>query len=323
MVIQMIHNQHCKFYIASCDDTGGIYLCEYKDGMAEILSKTEAEYPMYMTKSDRKLYVILRKPFQERESSGIISFDVKEDKSLVNPSEIISTRGIVACHLCTLDGYVYCVNYLSGSVVRIPDTEVIHSGLGTHSTRQDMPHTHYINTFDGKFLLCCDLGTDSIYVYDKNLNQVSRAFVPEGHGARHLDFANGYVYCVNELKSTVSVFDYNRGKLVYKTTVNALPDDYTGESTAAAIRIMEDYLYVSNRGHNSISVFKIYDGIPKLLTTVDCGGVSPRDFNIFGNLLVCTNENTDNVTFFEITDGIPARVDAELKIKSPLCVIGG
>ena len=319
----MIHNQHCKFYIASCEKNGGIYLCEYKNGEAKILSKTDADRPMYLTINEGKLYSLLRQPFQGDNTSGVVSYDISSDSSLVNPSKIVSTKGIVACHLTVFGGKVYCVNYLSGNVVKIPDVEVIHEGSGISPTRQDMPHTHYINSFDGKYLICTDLGTDTLYVYDKDLIEVSRAKVPEGHGARHLAYSQGFVYCVNELESTVSTFLYNDGYLEYKSTVSALPDDFNGVSTAAAIRVCEGYIYVSNRGHDSISVLKIENGIPFLVSCVCCGGESPRDFNVFGDLLVCTNEKSNNVTFFEIVGGVPQKLDAELEIPSPLCVIEG
>lgn len=79
-------------------------------------------------------------------------------------------------------------------LTRLPDTVVVHSGSGINPKRQEMPHTHYINSFDGKYLLCCDLGTDEVYTYDKNLCEVSRDRVPSGHGARHLAYTNGCVY---------------------------------------------------------------------------------------------------------------------------------
>lgn len=179
------------------------------------------------------------------------------------------------------------------------------------------------NSFDGKYLLCCDLGTDEVYTYDKNLCEVSRARVPSGHGARHLAYTNGCVYCANELMSSVSFFDYNDGVLNYITTVKTLPDDFYEESTVAAIRAKDNWLYVSNRGHNSISVFELCESVPRLKACVDCGGMSPRDFEIFGDLLVCTNENSDNVTFFDVSENIPARMNIELNIKSPLCVVEG
>ena len=322
MVIQMIHNQHYKFYIASCDKEGGIYSCEFKEGKAEIINKTTLDRPMYMVSEQNKMYVILRAPFKENDYSGIISFET-ENGELKNKSEINSTDGVVGCHLCVLDENIYCVNYLSGSVTKLCDKVVTHKGKGKNPQRQEMPHTHYINSFDGKYLLCTDLGTDEIYTYDKNLNEISRASVPSGHGARHLEFENGYIYCANELESTVSCFKYDDGRLQYIDTVNALPEDTEIENTVAAIRINGEYLYVSNRGHDSIAVFKLSENQPKFITTVSCGGSSPRDFNIFGDLLICTNENSDNVTFFNLKNGIPEKLDCELNIKSPLCVIGG
>ena len=318
MVIPMTHKQHFDFYVASCEKDGGIYECRYSGGKAGILSVTHLDRPMYMITDGEKMHVILREYF-DKSHSAIVSLDIENGK-LTNCSDAISTEGVVACHLCKLDGAIYAVNYLSGSITKPGYKTVTHSGSGPNRKRQDMPHTHYIESFDGKYLLSTDLGTDEIYVYDKDLNEISRAKVPEGHGARHLAYAGGYVYCANELKSTVSVFEYSDGRLNIKNTIGTLPSDFKGESTVAAIRIKDGYVYVSNRGHDSISVMKIEGDSLRLVTTVPCGGESPRDFDIFGNLLICTNETSGNVTFFEIKNSIPLRLEAELKIKSALCV---
>ena len=315
----MTHRQHCKFYIASCEEDGGIYLCEYRDNEAFVIRKTPLCKPMYMTCHNGKLYVILRESFADK-SSGIISYEIVNDE-LKNPSDIVSTKGLVACHLCVIEDNVYCVNYLSGNVIRLPDRVVFHSGKSIVPKRQDMPHTHYINSFDGKYLLCCDLGTDEIYTYDKNLSELARVSVPKGHGARHLTYKDGYAFCANELKSTVSMFEYSDGILKYMDTYDALPVGTDVESTIAAIRAKDNFVYVSNRGHDSISVFEIKDRKINLVQCVNCGGESPRDFNIFGNLLICANEKSDNVTFFEIRNGIPTKIKTELNIKSPLCVL--
>lgn len=315
----MTHRQRYNFYVASCDAKGGIFRCEYSDGTARILEKTDLDRPMYMISDSGRMYVILRECFDDG-TSGVVSFDIADGR-LINKSEPLSAKGTAACHLCAHDGNIYCVNYLSGSVVKLPDKVDVHKGSGVNPARQEMPHTHYINSFDGKYLLCTDLGTDEIYTYDQNLNVISTARVPDGHGPRHLDYKDGYVYCANELKSTVSVFAYADGVLSYKNTVSALPSGTDAESTIAAIRIKDGYAYVSNRGHDSISVLKIAGDTPELITTVSCGGKSPRDFNIFDDLLVCTNENSDNVTFFEIKDAIPVKLECEFEIKAPLCVI--
>ena len=56
---------------------------------------------------------------------------------------------------------------------------------------------------------------DTVFVYDRNLDYVSKARVPDGYGARHLALSpdGKYVYCVNELVSSVTVFAYERGVL--------------------------------------------------------------------------------------------------------------
>ncbi len=319
MVTQMIHNQHFNFYIASCSTDGGILFCKFlKDGV-KILDKTHLDRPMYMIKNDSKMHILLRDPYNINESS-LVSFTQKNG-FLTQREKIISTKGSVACHLCYLNNAIYCVNYLSGNVVKLPETIISHKGHGIDPKRQEMPHTHYINTFDGKYLLCTDLGTDEIYTYDKDLNEISRIKLLDGHGPRHLDFSNGKVYCLNELKSTLSILDYNSGSLILKETISVLPEDYTGQSTAAAIRSKDGFIYTSNRGHNSISVLKPDEDSVKLIKTVDCGGVYPRDFNIFGDVLVCANELSDNVTFFQLINGIPEKLDVEINIKSPICII--
>lgn len=318
----MIHKQLYNIYIASCESDGGIY----KYTLAENDSVTfddfiSADRPMYMIKEINKMYVLLKRPFKTGDS-GLMSFDIGKRGELFGPSGIISTKGMDACHLCCVEGEIYCVNYSSGNLIKMPDKTVQHFGSSVNAKRQEMPHTHFIDSFDGRYLLCTNLGTDEIYVYDKNLKQISLSKVPAGHGPRHLAYCDGYVYSANELESTLSVFEYKNGFLNYITTVSVLPKNFKGENTVAAIRIKNGLCYVSNRGHNSVSVLKISGGNAFLVDSVSCGGKSPRDFNIIGNTLICTNELSDNVTFFSLENGIPKKQDMELKIKSPLCVIG-
>jgi len=163
--------------------------------------------------------------------------------------------------------------------------------------------------------------------YDKNLQFISSAEVEKGHGARHLLFSpdGRYAFCANELASTVTAFRYADGMLRKLETVHTLPQPYKGESSVAAIRITSDgkNLYVSNRGHDSISCFLVNEGSLTLTEVVNCGGMSPRDFNITpdGRFLLCANENSDTVTIFKMNDGKLIKTHIELTLKSPLCVI--
>lgn len=312
-----------KFYIASCDKEGGIYCFEYKDGGLIRKQFVPHDRPMYLAFKNNKCYAVLRAPFGNDES-GIISFDILSDGTLTNKSEIVSTKGVVGCHLAVTESNVYVANYLSGNVFKTPDVTVTHSGKGVHPIRQDAPHTHCtVITPDQKYLCVADLGLDKIFVYDLNLKEVSSVKLPDGMGPRHIIFTEDgkTAYCVCELSNDIAVFDYCDGKLEYITKVNVLPKDFKGENTAAAIRIKDDFIFVSNRGHNSISVLEKKDKIPVLKNTYGCGGIGPRDFNIFVNTLVCTNENSGDVTFFEVENGELKPLPVKLNLKTPLCVI--
>ena len=312
-------------YILSCEKTGGIYHYLFRNGNFQFIEKTPLDRPMYAIIRDKKMYVILREIDTKTHFGGILSFDIAENGSIINPTEIESTNGIVPCHLEVLGNNKYVVNYLSGNIVKIKEKTVTHNGKGTHPNRQEAPHTHYVCTSpDKKYILCTDLGLDTVFIYDTDLEEKFTVKVPDGSGPRHLCFSEDgiYLYCVNELSNDVSVFEWNDGKPILKDTYPALPD-FKGESTAAAIRIKDKYLYISNRGADTISRFRIVGEKLELLGNTYCGGRGPRDFNIIDDYIICTNENSNDVTILKLENGLPVLTTQKIKIDSPLCVIGG
>jgi 6-phosphogluconolactonase len=253
----------------------------------------------------------------------MISFDIDVDGRLVNPTTPITSHGQAACHISTLNGDVYAVNYLTGNVVRFPDRIVTHEGRGPHPTRQTTPHPHYVApTPDGKYLLCTDLGLDSIFTYTPNLEPVSVAKVPEGEGVRHLIASEdgARIYAINELGSTVSVFTYKDGRLALLDTYDCLPD-FEGSNAAAAIRISGEYLYASQRGADCITRFRMEGDRLVFMENTPCGGGSPRDFLIVDSWIFCTNETTDDVTVLALENGKPTLTDKRLSMPHPLCVV--
>ena len=118
------------------------------------------------------------------------------------------------CCAVICENDVYIVNYLSGNVVKNGETEVKREGKSIHPTRQSEPHTHFIkHTQDGYFAVC-DLGSDTLAFYDNNLNLYSEEKVNSGYGIRHLAFSldNRFIYSINELIPSISVFSYDNGK---------------------------------------------------------------------------------------------------------------
>lgn len=313
-------------YFAACSPEGGIYHYRFDNGQIEFIRKYDMDRPMYLAIEDNKMYVILRQVFDDE--SGVCTFDIAPDGSLENMTIPVSARGVCACHLCVDNGNVYTANYLSGTVSWVGHKTVVHTGAGPNKPRQDMPHCHYVNlTADGKYLLVCDLGNDTIYTYDKELNEISRASVPAGDGCRHLVMSEKHniVYCINELASTVSVFAIDDGVLTLLETYPAVSPAFEGKTTAAAIRLSEDerYLYSSNRGDDSICVFAVSEDGRKLKKTqyIKTAGESPRDFDIIDGYIFVTNENTNNVTVFKNESEKYIKLPQELEMPGPLCVV--
>lgn len=333
MVIRMTRKQHFDIYIAGCDSLGGIYHYKLDDSL-KFVKKYEIDRPMWIAiDEDKKHLCILLRELTEGLHSGISRCRIEPDGSLSNFETPILSGGRCACHATVADGKLYLVNYLSGNVAYFDKSDISHGavkivthlGKGLHPTRQDSPHTHFVReSLDGKYIFCVDLGVDKIFIYDHKLNEIGYAEVPAGEGCRHLDYSpdGRYVYCANELGSAVSVFEYENGRLNRLETFKTLPDDFCRQSTVAAIRVSRDgkYLFVSNRGHDSICTFDIVNG-KNLQSPIwtKTGGRSPRDFNFAGNYIFCANEGS-GVTVFKADGKMLKKLDLELDIPGALCV---
>lgn len=309
-------------YVASCKEDGGIYRIENIGSEFKVTDKTDVANPMYMTIYKGKMYVLLRSCFDD-EISGMCTFDIDPSGRLISQSEIVPTKGKVACHICASDEGIYAVNYISGSVIKFPNTLVTHSGKGINPLRQEAPHTHcVIQSPDKKYICVTDLGLDKIFFYDKDLSEKFTLSVPRGYGARHLAFSEDgeHLYCVNELVSSVSVFKYDGVKSEYITTYKALPSDFTEKNLAAAIRIYKGKLYVSNRGHDSIAIFNT-DGDKLEFERYIKTGKEPRDFNICDDIIVSCDMLGNTVSFYSTDDNY--NKIGEVNISESLCVVFG
>lgn len=313
-------------YFAACAPEGGIYHYLMDGEQLQFVEKTSCDRPMYLDVRENSMQVILRAPYPGNEpwgTSGLVEYLVEKDGSLGLPGEMQSTLGAVACHLCRYQDKIYAANYISGNVFSSDGSVKTHEGHGPHPTRQDAPHLHYVQPApDEKCLFAVDLGTDSVYSYDAELNLLSTAHVPAGCGARHLAYSEdgAYVFCANELDSSVSVFAYEDTKLTLLQTVSVLEKE-NPNSTAAAIRVKGNYVYVSNRGADSVSCLE-WNGKELILKAeVPCGGSSPRDFMLVNEYMFCTNEKSDTVTVLKGEGAEWKLTDHVLEMPAPLCVV--
>ncbi len=311
-------------YILSCtekENGGGIGCYRLSEhGRLEKEAFFPLDRPMYAVGEQNRLSVLLRSPFLDGDIGGICTVDL----NLTNATAPIGTDGIVPCHLCVDGKDAYIVNYLSGNLVRIGKKTVTHKGHGIDVLRQEMPHTHCaIFSPDKRYVLCCDLGLDTLFCYDRDLALISHARIADGYGIRHAIFSHDgrYIYALSEMKPAIHVFSYGNGEIKLITRYD-IPCE-KAHADGAAIRLSADgkYLYASLRVENAIAVFSL-DGIRlTLLQKIDCGGNSPRDFGLTKSHLIVTNERSDNVVVFALQDGRITQKTDEISTPSPLCCV--
>jgi 6-phosphogluconolactonase len=133
------------------------------------------------------------------------------------------------------------------------------------------------------------------------------------------------------MTSTLSSFLYDsaKGTFTIVDTLSTLPTDYKmpGNSTAeVAVHPNGKFVYVSNRGHNSIAIFGVEGTLAKLtaLGHVPTGGKVPRNFGIdpTGTFLLAANQDSDNVVAYRINanTGLPTATGSEVSVPKPVCV---
>ncbi len=171
-----------------------------------------------------------------------------------------------------------------------------------------------------RFAFACDAASDRILIY--RFDQTKGTLAPTepgfaalkaGAGPRYLVFRpdGRFAYAGNELNSTITVFSYdaNTGALTETQTVPTVPEYYDGPNAAAEVGMHPSgkYLYVSNRGHNSVVLFTI-DQDSGALTFVEeqgTGGKNPRHFGIEPSAkhLAIANQDSDTLLASRIDDG--------------------
>jgi 6-phosphogluconolactonase len=153
-----------------------------------------------------------------------------------------------------------------------------------------------------------------------------------GAGPRHISFRPGgrFAYLVNELDSTVVVLSYDdsAGTFEHLQTTPTLPEGFGGESTCADIHVSPSgtFVYASNRGHDSIVIYRI-DPLAGKLRCVgheQTRGKTPRSFGIdpTGSFLLVANQDSDSVVTFRIDakSGKLRPTGHVTQVPTPVCV---
>lgn len=285
---------------------------------------------------------------------GVAAFALTPGKPQLRLINRQPTTGAATAHLA-LDRtgrMVATASYTGGQVAAFPiepDGSLAphsswltpHGKTGPDTERQEGPHPHSV-TFspDNRFAYVCDLGLDRIFIYRVNASSAglepsepaSIATAP-GAGPRHSVFsADGkFFYVINELGGTITAYacDPATGRLTPEQTVATLPADFHGQNTCAEIQLHPNggYIYGSNRGHDSLVVFRRdpESGGLSLVQIIPCGGKHPRHFALSpdGRWLVCANRDSANLVAFHVdpASGKLAASGETARVPQPVCVV--
>ncbi|HEX8552650.1 MAG TPA: lactonase family protein [Abditibacteriaceae bacterium] len=256
----------------------------------------------------------------DKSIGGISAFSLLPDSKLAFRNSAAFAGG--PCHL-TVDASgktVFAATYGGGTVAAFnaetlaQSALIKHEGSSVNASRQKEPHAHQVvMSPDNRFVLAADLGLDKILAYALDqtgaLSPAKSPFIatPAGSGPRHIAFSkdNRFLFVGGELDNTITAFRYNAADASGEKlqTLSTLPAGFEGKSSLAEVTVHPSgkFLYISNRGHDSIASYTISeDGNLSLLGHTPTEGKSPRHFIISPDgkwFLVANSESNSIVTF--------------------------
>ncbi len=230
-----------------------------------------------------------------KEGSGIALIDgegrIRDSLAFEKPT---------SCYVCEHEGKIYAANYHAGTLSLIAVEEGRLKLLKSVLIR-DKAGCHQVLFHEEKILVPC-LFLDKVLIFDEDLCKETEIVFPKGSGPRHGVFNKDHskLYLVSELSNELFVIDPTDWHI--EDQVLLLENRVKDVKGTAAVRLSgdEQYLYVSTRGVNILSVISLQGEHPELIQNVSCQGDHPRDFILLDDCLLCANRFSDEVVSFTI-----------------------
>jgi 6-phosphogluconolactonase len=288
----------------------------------------------------------------DKKVGGLSAFEIGKDGALKFLGS--KTMGGVACHISTdaTGKWLMAAAYTAGEIAVFPllengaianvATQILHEGKnqqnGADAKRQGAPHPHQIFASpDNARVFVPDLGLDKVLIYDFDAatgalagSTPGFAALAPGAGPRHavLHPENNFLYVVNELDNTVSVFEEKENEFQRVQSLSTLPENFSGQSWTAELILSpnEKFLYATNRGQHSIAAFAIEEnGKLKPLGNTPTGAFPQHiTFEPSGKWLLSANRDAREVEVFACDENSGALTKtSELKdlTAGPMCLL--
>ncbi|MEA4890028.1 MAG: lactonase family protein [Clostridiaceae bacterium] len=280
----------------------GIVSCSLDEDRLRLIDTAMLPNPTYLILSgnQKTLYAVSSDSVRGEDGGSVAAYRIKDGKPVLQSRQNTGSAG--PCFLCLSDDerFLYAANYHGGSLSVFPVDEdqigeriqlIGHEGHGPNPARQQSPHVHQVSFIPGTHLLCViDLGIDAVMIYEQDpvggmLKLAGRLDCRPGSGPRHIAYGpEDKAYLANELGNSVCVLQRANKSFQCLQTLSTLPDNWQGDNTCAAIRTDGQQVYVSNRGHDSLAVYRILgNGLLARIGVYKTGGGIPRDFVLLGS----------------------------------------
>lgn len=300
----------------------------------KVYAVTGIENPSFVIVNNAKthLYAI-----SEVDEGEVVSYEIDYEQEKLHEVNRQPTKGGPCfVEVDEHDRFLFTANYGGGSIIVHPlkNGEIgKYTDYHEYDSRKITSHAHAIRNIPGtNHFVVTDLGHDEIRVYKHRagkLHQTKDFLVADHTGPRHVAFKPelNMMYVVNEEDSTVFVYKYDdkceEFDLVQISA--ALLEPFAEKSNYAAdIHVVGSNVYVSNRGHNSITGYTIKeDGRLDVIGSIPSGGEWPRNFGVVPNekQIIIANQHSDNLVVMKVhDDGRLEMREGEYKVSRPSCV---
>jgi 6-phosphogluconolactonase len=326
------------------DGSKGIYRCKFDDATGKISEAevaAEMASPSFITIHPNKKFLYAVGEGGGKDGGPVVAFALDAKKGTLTKLNEDKSGGPGPCHIAiSPKGNVAAIaNYGGGStcVFAVEADGKLgkrlgffqHKGMSTNPNRQKEPHAHCCAFNEaGDHLYTVDLGIDKVKVFHISKTGVEEETdediaTPAGSGPRHMAFhpvAKTRFYVCGELDSTVNFV--KSGKVAQ--SLSTLPKATPGNSTAECIVSPDGkFVYVSNRGHNSIAVFKVDNGGMLEAAGHITGDIkTPRNFNIdpSGKWMLIASQDGGKVGVWELDTNAGSAKETGNTAKVSKCV---
>ena len=337
--------QNIPIYVGTftSEESAGIYSYQFNTDTGELTNKTLAapsDSPNFITYSpDRKYIYAVNRAADKTKPDFVSAFKVNNN-GLLTAINTVDSKGDGPCHIAVnKKGTKAAVsNYGSGtvSVYNLNKDGSLNEAAQVfdHNSETEKSHAHSAQ-FSKNNLFVSDLGRNGLYQYQLKgdtyqLETTAVVKMENNPGPRHFAISKNkkFIYIINEYgNSIVSVKNTKKGfkQIDFDST---LDDNYEGKSFCADIHLSKDerFIYGTNRGENSIAVFKRNKktGTIDKIQNISVHGDWPRNFTLdpTGKFLLVANRRSSNISVYSInTDNGKLTYLQDYKIDTPVSLL--